>query len=290
VDFFLTLIISGLMTGIIYGLVAVGFVLIFKASGVFNLAQGEMLLLGAYLVWMFIVPFGFPVWLAIIAGLAASFLLGWLTQRVFLQPLLGESMLALIMATIALGQFFRGIVAFTWGSQPRPYAAILPSMPFELGNLVLSREHIYGAAISAVLLLALAIFFRYSRWGLAMRGVAEGHQIVRSMGVSVKSIIALSWGIAAIVATVGGVIIGSISGFSQNLAVMGIFAIPAAFIGGLNSIPGAIVGGLLVGLVESLASGYIGMGSGTAVAFILLIVVMIFRPHGLWGLVTIERV
>lgn len=289
-ELFLMLLVSGLMIGVIYGLVAMGFVLIYKCSSIFNFAQGEMLLIGGYIVWQFIIPFGLSVWLAIICGLAVSFVLGWLIQRLALQPLVGESILALVMATIALSQVFHGTVVTVWGSLPREHAGIIPSAPVKMGPFVLSTEHLYACVIAALLLIAFLLFFRYSRWGLAMRGVAEGHQVVRSMGISVKTIIALAWAIAMMIATVGGVLMGSIMGFTPGLWQIGLFAIPAAFIGGLDSIPGAIVGGLLIGIVESMVNAYVGMGAGTSAAFLLLVVVMFFRPYGFWGRVRIERV
>jgi len=289
-EFFLSLVISGLMIGVIYGLVAVGFVIIYKCSGVLNFAQGEMLLIGGYIVWTLIIPFGLPVWLAIICGLAVAFLLGWAIQRFALQPLTGESILALIMATIALSQVFHGAAITIWGSNPRVHAGIMPSAPFQMGIFTLSTEHLYACVVAILLLIAFVLFFRYSRWGLAMRGVAEGHQIVRSMGISVRTIIALAWAIAMMIATVGGILMGSIIGFDPNLGNIGLFAIPAAFIGGLDSIPGTIVGGLLIGIVETLVNGYVGMGAGTSAAFMLLVIVMLFRPYGFWGRVRIERV
>ena len=289
-DFFLTLVVSGLLIGVIYGLVAVGFVLIYKASGIFNFAQGEMLLVGGYIVWTLIVPFGLPVPLAIILGFGVAFGLGWLVQRLALQRLIGESILALVMATIALSQVFHGGVITIWGSFPRVHADIMPSAPVKMGIFTLSTEHLYATVIAGLLLLAFVAFFRYSRWGLAMRGVAEGHQIVRSMGISVRTIMALAWAIAMMIATVGGILLGSIIGFTPDLGNIGLVAIPAAFIGGLTSIPGTIVGGLLIGVVESLVGGYVGMGAGTPAAFMLLVIVMFFRPYGLWGLIRIERV
>jgi len=166
----------------------------------------------------------------------------------------------------------------------------MPSAPFQMGIFTLSTEHLYACVVAILLLIAFVLFFRYSRWGLAMRGVAEGHQIVRSMGISVRTIIALAWAIAMMIATVGGILMGSIIGFDPNLGNIGLFAIPAAFIGGLDSIPGTIVGGLLIGIVETLVNGYVGMGAGTSAAFMLLVIVMLFRPYGFWGRVRIERV
>lgn len=289
-EFFLALIVSGLLIGVIYGLVAMGFVLIYKCSGIFNFAQGEMLLIGGYIVWTLIILVNLPVWLAIIVGLGVAFVLGWSIQRFSLQPLIGESILALVMATIGLSQVFHGAVIAIWGSYPREHAGIIPSAPVKMGTFVLSTEHLYAAVVALLLLIGFVLFFRYSRWGLAMRGVAEGHQIVRSMGISVRSIISLAWAIAMMIATVGGILLGSIIGFTPDLGNIGLFAIPAAFIGGLDSVPGTIVGGLLIGVVESLVGGYVGMGAGTPAAFMLLVIVMFFRPYGFWGLIRIERV
>lgn len=289
-DFFLSLVVSGLMVGVIYGLIAVGFVLIFKSAGIFNFAQGELLLLGAYVCWTFLSPLGLPLWATMIVSLLIAALLGLVIERFALRPLIGESILAIIMVTLALSQLIYGGMMVFWGTFPKEFVEVFPSGILHFGSITVSTEHMYAVVIACALLVVLTLFFRYTRLGLAMRGTAEGHQIVQSMGISPKAIIAASWAIAAMVATLGGILLGSISGFSLALKDIGLKAIPAAFVGGLDSIPGAIVGGLLIGVVEMLVGGYVGMAAGTPTAFLVLVLVMVFRPHGFFGLERIERV
>jgi len=290
VQFFSSLVVSGFVVGVIYGLVAVGFVLIYKCSGIFNFAQGELLLLGSYVAWSFLGPLGLPIWITLGVSLALAIAFGLLVERLALRPLIGESILALIMVTLALSQIISGGVVAFWGPRPLDFVEVFPKGNFDLGWMLVSYEHIYAMVIAIVLLIALSLFFRYHRFGLAMRGTAEGHQVVQSMGVSPKTIIGITWAIAAMVATLGGILLASINGFSMALKDIGMKAIPAAFVGGLDSIPGAVIGGLMIGILEALASGYIGHASGTPVAFAILVLVMLFKPYGLFGLQRIERV
>lgn len=281
---------TGILTGMVYALVAMGFVLIYKCSKVINLAHGSMILVGAYICWTFAFVLGLPVWVAILLSLIFGAIVGLVAQRLLLRPLLGQPILALVMITIALSEIIRGGVITIWGAVDPPYVELLPMGIVSLGQMNISLQGLYGAAIASVVLTALLLFFRHGRWGLAMRGIAEGHQIVRSMGVSVNAMVALTWALAGIVAVLGGVVLGSLTGITLLLHEVGLKAIPAAFIGGLDSLEGAVVGGLAIGVMEALASGYIGHGLGLITAFSILIIVMFFRPYGLWGLTRIERV
>lgn len=286
----LAIIVSGITKGMIYGLVAMGFVIIYKCSSVLNLAQGAMVLLGGYIGWTLAFQLHLPLWLVIIVSLGLAAGVGLLIERLVMRPLLGESILALITITIALDQILFGGAVAGWGARDLPYVKIIPSGAVSLGVVRIATEHAIALVAATALLIAFVFFFRYSRWGLAMRGVAEGHQVARSMGVSVKFILALSWAFAAMLATVGGILYGSLSGFRQGLAEIGLMSIPAAFVGGLDSVHGAIVGGIIVGVAESYATAFIGHAVGMPVAFLLLVVMMFWRPYGLWGRVRIERV
>ncbi|MEE9491109.1 MAG: branched-chain amino acid ABC transporter permease [Dehalococcoidia bacterium] len=289
-EMFLLATISGVMTGVIYALVAVGFVLIYKCSGIFNFAHGALVLLGAYVCWSFLYELGLPVWLGILLALIAAAIFGLLIERLVLRPLIGESILALVMVTIALNELIRGGVTTFWGSLDLEFVKIFPAGAVTLGGIILSRAHLIGAAMAAALLAAFVLFFRYSRWGLAMRGVAEGHQVARSMGISVKSIIGLSWAIAAMVATLAGVLQGSIAGFQIQMWEIILIPVAAAIIGGLDSIPGAVVASLLIGVLEKIVSTYLGYGAGVPASFMIMVVLLFFRPYGFWGLKRIERV
>jgi len=287
----LHILIAGLTKGAIYGVVAMGFVIIYKCSGVLNFAHGALVLMGSYIGWSLAFQMGLPPWLAVIVALALAAIVGLVIERFAMRPLLGESVLVLVMATIALDQILVGGTITIWGGMDRQYVEILPTgTALRLGSFSLSTEHLIAAAIALLLVVLFALFFRFSRWGLAMRGVAEGHQISRSMGISVKNILALSWAIAAVLGGIGGILYGSISGFRVGLAQVGLMSIPAAFIGGLDSIPGAVLGGIIVGLVESLATGYIGHATGQPMAYFVLVIMMFWKPYGLFGRVRIERV
>lgn len=290
-EFALLILIAGLMKGAIYGVIAMGFVIIYKCSGVLNFAHGAMVLLGGYIGWSMAFQVGLPPWLAVAVAFVLAAVVGLLIERFAMRPLLGESVLVLIMATIALDQILYGGTVTIWGGMDRDYIKILPTgTALKLGAFSISTEHLFAVMVAVFLVLGFALFFRYSRWGLAMRGVAEGHQISRSMGISVKSILALSWALAAVLGSIGGVLYGSISGFRTGLTHIGLMSIPAAFIGGLDSIPGAVLGGIAIGIVESVATGYIGHATGQPMAYFVLVLMMFWKPYGFFGRVRIERV
>lgn len=290
-EFAANLLLAGIVKGVIYGVVAMGFVIIYKCSGVLNFAHGALVLLGGYIGWALVFQAGLPPWLAIIACFAAAATVGLIIERLAMRPLVGESVMVLIMATIALDQILVGGTVTAWGGLDRQYAQIIPAgSALEVGPFFISTQHIMAAGIALLLVVGFALFFHYSRWGLAMRGVAEGHQITRSMGISVKSILSLSWALAALLGGIGGLLYGSITGFRIGLTHIGLMSIPAAFIGGLDSIPGAVLGGIIIGIVESLGTGYIGNAIGQPLSYLVLVLMMFWKPYGFFGLVRIERV
>lgn len=289
-EFFGLLVISGVMNGAIYGLVALGFVLIYKSSSVLNFAQGHMLLLGAYLFWFFIGSLGINLYLSLVLAMGAGFLVGLLIERLTLRRLIGQPLISLITVTIFLSLVLEGLVSLIWGTYPLQHVTIFPTSPLRIGRIVLTTQSLFAFGLALVSAIVLIVFFRYTRIGLAMRGVADGHEIMQSMGISVKRILNISWGIAGIAATIGGILMGGTLGFQLDLSRIGLLSIPAAFIGGLESPEGAILGGLLIGLSESIISGYMGNAAGVPAAFVILIAVMFFRPYGFFGLERIERV
>ncbi len=284
------LVASGVMNGAIYGLVAMGFVLIYKASAVLNFAQGYMLLLGAYLFWFFKDTLGLPLAAALLLAMAAGFLVGSLIERLALRRLIGQPLISMITVTIFLSLVLEGLVSMIWGTYPLQHVAVFADRPVRLGRIVLTTQSLLAFGLALAVAGALIAFFRFTRMGLAMRGVAEGHQIVQSMGIAVRTILNVSWGLAGVAATIGGVLLGGTLGFQLELSRIGLLAIPAAFIGGLESPEGAILGGLLVGVSESVVSGYLGNAAGVPAAFVILIATMLFRPYGFFGLERIERV
>jgi branched-chain amino acid transport system permease protein len=284
------LVISGVMNGAIYGLVALGFVLVYKASAVLNFAQGYMLLLGAYLFWFFRVTVGLHLVVAMLAAVVAGFIVGALIERLTLRRLIGQPLISMITVTIFLSLVLEGLVSMIWGTYPLQHVAAFPESTLRFGKIVLTTQNLVAFALALVAAGALIVFFRYTRIGLAMRGVAEGHQIMQSMGISVRRILNISWGLAGVAATVGGILLGSTLGFQLGMSHIGLLAIPAAFIGGLESPEGAILGGLLIGLIESIVSGYVGNAAGVPASFAILIAMMLVRPYGFFGLERIERV
>ena len=284
------LVISGVMNGAIYGLVALGFVLIYKASAVLNFAQGHMLLLGAYLFWFFRVSLGLHIVLALALAMVAGFVVGILIERLALRRLIGQPLISMITVTIFLSLVLEGLVSMAWGTYPLRHVSVFPESALRVGKIVLTTQSLLAFGLALSVAGALIAFFRFTRIGLAMRGVAEGHQIMQSMGISVRTILNVSWGLAGIAATIGGILMGGALGFQLGLSHLGLLAIPAAFIGGLESPEGAILGGLLIGLSESIVSGYLGNAAGVPAAFAILIATMIFRPYGFFGLERIEMV
>lgn len=289
-EFFGLLVISGVMNGAIYGLVALGFVLVYKSSSVLNFAQGHMLLLGAYLFWFFMGSLGLNLYVSLVLAMGAGFLVGVLIERLTLRRLIGQPLISLITVTIFLSLVLEGLVSLIWGTYPLQHVTVFPTRPLRIGTIVVTTQSLFAFGLALASAIALIVFFRYTRIGLAMRGVADGHEIMQSMGISVKRILNVSWGIAGIAATIGGVLLGGTLGFQLDLSRIGLLSIPAAFIGGLESPEGAILGGLLIGLSESIISGYMGNAAGVPAAFVILIAVMLFRPYGFFGLERIERV
>ena len=293
-EFFLQLVLNGLVVGSIYSLVALGFVIIYKSSGILNFAQGEFLLLGAY-VFLAIATMGAPTYAALLLTFAFSAILGIVLERVVLRPLIGEPIISVIMVTLGLSSVLRAIVQGIWGTDTRPLPAVFSLEPIQLGPLPIARGYLYSAASVAVLLIVLTAFFKYARPGIAMRATADSQQVALSMGISVRRIFALSWSIAAVVSAAGGVLLGTMrGGVDGSLAVLGLKVLPVVIVGGLDSIGGAILGGFLIGVLENLSGGYLdpifGGGVKEVAPFVALVLILMIRPYGLFGKVRIERV
>jgi branched-chain amino acid transport system permease protein len=293
-EFFLQLLLNGLVVGSIYSLVALGFVIIFKSSGILNFAQGEFLLLGAY-VFLAIASAHAPIGAALLLTFAFSAVLGIVLERLVLRPLIGEPIISVIMVTLGLSSVLRAIVQGIWGTDTRPLPSVFSLDPIQLGPLPIARGYLYSAGCVAVLLVVLTLFFKYARPGIAMRATADSQQVALSMGISVRRIFALSWSIAAVVSAVGGILLATLrGGVDGSLAVLGLKVLPAVIVGGLDSIGGAILGGLLIGVLENLSGGYLdpvfGGGVKEVAPFVALVLILMVRPYGLFGKVRIERV
>lgn len=289
-DKFLQLTITGLSTGMIYALIALGFVIIYKSSDVINFAQGELMVVGAYLAYAFIVQFGLPPTIGVAATLAMAVVIGVLIERLVLRPMIGEPIISLIMVTIGLSSVLRGIVNAIWGPVPRRFPAFIPTTDVQIGSAVISADRLIAIGVALVFLVAFTVFFRFTREGIAMRAIADDQQAALSMGISVKRVFAVAWAIAATSAAVAGIIVANIVGVGAEIAGLGLRVFPVVILGGLDSVPGAIVGGVIIGLLEAYTGGYIGQGLNLIIPFIVLLLVLMIRPYGLFGKQIIERV
>lgn len=289
-ELFLQLTMTGLTNGAVFALVALGFVLIYKSSDVINFAQGEFLLVGAYLIYALVAEFGLPWSLGILITLGLAVLLGILVERLVLRPLIGEPVISVIMVTIGISSLLRAIVNAIWGTYGRAFPAFIPSTNVYIFNAVVPADRLIAIALGVVLLGAFTLFFRYSADGIAMRATADDQQAALSMGISVKHIFAVAWSISAVTAAVAGALVANIVGVSGDVSRIGLRVFPVVILGGLDSVPGAVIGGVIIGLLEAYTGGYIGAGLSPVLPFIALILILMVRPYGLFGEERIERV
>ena len=294
-DFFVQLVINGLVVGSIYALVAMGFVIIYKSTSVLNFAQGEFLLLGAYISLALLTRWHVPFWATVVLTLGFAVVLGLAVKRLILRSMIGEPEVSVIMVTLGLSSILRAVVQGIWGTDTRPYPEIFPSAPVMIGPVPVSRAYAWSLGCVVVLLVAFSLFFKRSRFGIAMRATAFSQQVALSMGISVRHMFALAWAIAAVVSAIGGILLGAVrTGVDQSLALIGLKVLPVVILGGLDSVLGAIVGGLLIGVLENLAGGYLdpvfGGGVKEVAPFVILVAILMIKPYGLFGKVHIERV
>jgi branched-chain amino acid transport system permease protein len=290
--FALELGVSGLLVGVMYSLVALGFVLVYKASAVFNFAQGAMTLFAALALVGFIPYVGLLG--ALLAVMVLMTLLALGIERIILRPLVARPPLSLFMATIGLGFFLEGFSQALWGTQPKGLDIGIPDMPFEIAGLFISRLDLVGAGVATVLVLALVWFFQKTTTGLGLRAVSDDHEAALAVGIPLRQAWTVTWAIAGMVAVVAGVLWGARLGVQFSLSLVALKALPVLIIGGLDSIPGAIIGGLIVGATERLVGGfidpYVGGGVKDFSPYLLALIFLIFRPYGLFGREIIERV
>lgn len=291
-EFFLQLLINGISLGFIYAISALGFVMIFKSSSVLNFAHGELLSIGAFLFLVLSSWAKLPVFLAFPLTLVGSFSLGFIIERFFLRPLIGEALIQVIMLTVGLAAMFKGALLFFFGGDIHDYPKFLPEgLSLTLGSIQVPSVYISAFIIGVLFLVVFGIFFKYSSQGIYMRSVADNQPAALSLGVHVRRVFALSWAIAALVAAMSGIILGIIFGVNvHDLSSMGLKVFPVVILGGLDSIGGAILGGVIIGVLEILTGGYISASLREVVPYIVLVVILMVRPYGLFGLVEIERV
>ncbi|RJR30920.1 MAG: branched-chain amino acid ABC transporter permease [Desulfobacteraceae bacterium] len=286
------LLISGVMTGCVYALVAIGFVVIYKASKVLNLAQGELVLIGPYLCITLISEVRLPYFWAFIVTLILCFFVGLVIERLFIRPLIGEPILSVIMITIGISSLIKGIAFIFWGGSTKVFPQVFCFAPYACGDIVIPRTPFWSSFISILLVVAISLLFKKTMVGLSMRSVASDQQAAQSMGVSVRKVFALSWGIAAFVSGLGGIIIGNMNGVREDISHFGLKVLSVVIFGGLDSLLGALIGGITVGVLENLTGGYIDMyleGIKDVAPFIFLVLVLMARPYGLFGVKEIER-
>lgn len=291
--FFLEVVIGGLMAGVMYSLVALGFVLIFKASGVFNFAQGTMVLFAA-LCFVGFLKMGAALWIAFVVTLAIMVAVAYVVERLVLRPLVNQEHIILFMSTIGIAFFLEGFGELLWGGDVHELDIGLPDGALFVGDILIQQNDLVAAAAASIMVAALAFFFHYTRVGRALRAVADDHQAALSIGIPLQQIWFIVWAVAGAVALVAGIMWGQKLGVQFSLSVIALKALPVLILGGFTSIPGAIVGGLIVGVGEKVAEVFWGQALGGAIeewfAYILALVFLLFRPQGLFGERIIERV
>ena len=285
---------NGILIGLMYSLIALGFVLVYKATDAINFAQGEFVMIAGFVVAVAIAAYGAPLWLAVAVGLAGMIGFGFALERVMLRKLIGRPVIAVVMATIGLAAVLRGFGPLVWGAGTKSLPLPIPEEPVVLGPLFIPPIQLVGAGVSLLFLAAFSWFFLRSRRGIAMRAVADNQQVAMAMGINVERYFGLAWAMTGIVSALGGIVWGNLLGVDVQLSLVGLKVFPVVILGGLDSIPGAIVGGLIVGLVENMAAGYIDpyVGGGTKdfAPYVLMIVALMVRPYGIFGKAIIERI
>jgi branched-chain amino acid transport system permease protein len=293
-DILLQVIVTGIATGGVYGLIALGFVLIYKATSILNLATGSFMTLGAFFCLTVLTAAGAPFWVAFTCTLGFAFLLGIVLERIILRPLIGEPIIAVIMVTIGLSSILRGMSNIIWSPEYRSFPEIFPPEPLDLGFAIVPSGLLWGFVFALIGSVVFISIFKFTRTGVAMRATANDQQAALSMGISVRWIFALSWSFGAIAAVIGGIVIGNISGISIYMGDIGLKVLAVIILGGLDSIGGAILGGLLIGILENLAGLYLdpvfGGGVKDVAPFFIIVLIIMIRPYGLFGKEIIERV
>jgi branched-chain amino acid transport system permease protein len=289
------LVLNGLIVGTLYGVVAMSFVLIYKASQVVNFAQGEFLLVGAWFCWWLLTRWALPFWAGFLLTLAFMTVFGVLIQMIVLRPLIGEPVISVIMATVGLSIFFQALMKWMFGVFAQPFPPIFSTERVNVLGLQVQSAYLLSLVISLVIMAGFAWFFAASKYGLAMRATAFDQQVAQSLGISVPRVFALSWAISAVVSAVAGITVGIVNGVSSGLSFYGIKVFPAVILGGLDSIFGAVLGGLIVGVLENVAqyadAQWLDWGNMFQIApFYALILILMLRPYGLFGTKAIERV
>ena len=289
---FIQLVISGIAQGCIYGLIALGFVLIYKATETVSFAQGELMMLGAFFGLLVMGFWGYPFWVAVLASMAAMAATGYVIERAVINPILGQPAFSVVMLTIGIGYVLRGLVTMIPGIGTDTHVLAVPykDQTFQWGALMINAEQAVVVVVTALLCLALFLLFKYSKLGIAMQAMSQNQLAAYYMGIPVKRLNSLVWALAATVAAVAGLLLAPITFVHANMGFIGLKAFPAAVVGGFGSLPGAIVGGLVIGVVESLSGFYLPDGFKDTAAYIVVLLMLMVMPNGLFGQVTRKKV
>jgi branched-chain amino acid transport system permease protein len=291
---FINYLLNGFLQGQIYALLALGFMVIYRASKVFNFAQGELMMLGAYAVWTLTLGANLSPWLAVPLAFVCAVLYGWLIERLFFERLVGESVFSMVMVTIGLVILIRGIVLVVWGAADRSFPVLLPAAPLIIGEMIFSWSMVIGALLTLVATVGLSWFFNKTRAGLTLTAVAEEPTTGISLGISVKRAVTLAWMMGSTIATAGAIVLLSGRSLTVQSADIALAALPVALLAGLESIGGLILAGAIVGIVQALVAAYvdpaIGGSASTIVPFVFMLLILLVRPTGLFGWRHVERV
>lgn len=289
-DQFVQLTVTGLANGAILALAALGFVLIYKATGVINFAQGEFMLVGAYVIFAAMVTYSLHWAVAVAIALVVAILLGVGVERLILRPLVGQPIISVIMVTIGLALFLRSAVQIIFGTQPQRFPEFIPRGTVNILGATVPQNRLWGIGLAAVALGAFTLFFQHSRDGVAMRAVADDQQAALTMGISVRRVFAMSWALAGVTAVIGGMLVANLIGVSGGIVSFGLLVFPVVILGGLDSVPGAMLGGAIIGLLITYTGAYLGGGLQSVIPYVILVFILMVKPYGLFGQVRIERV
>jgi len=292
--FFLQLVLSGVMLGSVYSLVALGFVAIYKSSGVINFAQGHLLAAGAFILWIFWGVLGLPLWIGLLLAVLSSAFLGVIIEYSTIRPMTGQPLMAIIVVTIGLAALLDSLMPSVFGGEEKAYPLIFPSGGLRIWQLIISYEYLFSFLTALGMVGIFLYFFHRTKLGLLMRAVADGHDSARSCGIRVGIIFRWTWAIAAVSAMIGGFLLGSIESVSISMTSIGLRVFPVVILGGLQSIMGCIIAGPIVGVLEVLAHGYADPitegGAGDVMPYVIILLTLIFKPHGIFGEEIIERI
>jgi branched-chain amino acid transport system permease protein len=285
---------EGVLKGLLYAVVAIAFIVVYRSGRILNLAQGEILIFMAYVIWTFFSLTVLPFWIALLLSFCAAVLLGLIIERFIFRPLIGQPIWAIIMVSIGLMILIQGIVQVGWGGIERPFPQIFPEAPVRIGELIFTSSIFWGGIIALVIVAGLTVVFNRTRWGLKLTAVAEEHQVAQAMGISVRKSIAVAWIIGCALSTFAAIVFLNGQTLTFAAAVIGLHALPVVLLAGLESISGAVVAGIIVGVGESWAAAYLDPYTEGAMSqafpYVLMLIVLLFRPQGLFGWKIIERV